>query len=377
MKKILLYTDTPQVGGAELQMFLLAKFLNKEEFQPILACSNFENLNKWCENFEKEGIKVIRMRVKGKHDIKHYSLLKKILKNEQIDILHAHVWNPASCRFAFLAAKARKTKIIVTEHDPFRLPFLKDIFKKYTLKLVSRVIAVSEENKKTLQKLYPKFSKKIETIHNGLDLVWWESQLLRFTDLDYKKIKKEIFLAHEHSLIIISIAELHERKGLKYLISAFAKAAKKFPNTKLVILGEGTERKNLEHQIEKEKMEKHIALLGHRKEIPKLLKSADIFVLPSRREAFGYVNLEAMTIPLPIIATRTGGIPEVIQNGKNGLLVEPENIEEMGNALINLIGDEKLRKKMADEGKKILEKKFSAKIMAEKYEKIYFSTISA
>ena len=107
-------------------------------------------------------------------------------------------------------------------------------------------------------------------------------------------------LLKENTLIIATIAELHERKGLKYLISAIPEVTEKYPNVKLVIIGEGSERKNLENLIKKLKIENHVILLGRKKEIPKLLKSSNIFVLPSRREAFGLVNLEAMFIPLPV-----------------------------------------------------------------------------
>lgn len=379
MINILLYTDTPQTGGAELQMFLLAKFLDKKLYTPILACSNYPALDRWCENFIKEGIKVIRMNVKHKHDPRHHFQLKQIIKNEKIDLAHLHLWNPASCRYAFGAASSCKIPVITTEHDPFELSFLKDILKKQDLKHVSKIITVSENNRKILQKLYPEHKNKISVIHNGIDTTWWQSQLLRFTDEDRRRIKKELFQANENTLIIISIAELHERKGLKYLIEAIPEVAKKFPNIKLVIVGEGPERKNLEKSIkyltennrQKIDLKNHIILTGCQKEISKLLKSSDIFVLPSRREAFGLVVLEAMVTGLPVIASKTGGIPEIIGNEKNGLLVEPENSKKLAKALMDLIAHPDKREKLSKAGSKTVRKKFPARKMAEEYEKIY------
>lgn len=369
-KNILLYTDTPQTGGAELQMFLLAKFLDKTAYTPILACSNYPALDRWCENFTKEGIKVIRMNVKHKHDPRHHFQLKQIIKNEKIDLAHLHLWNPASCRYAFSAASSYKIPIITTEHDPFELSFLKDILKKQDLKHVGKIITVSENNRKILCKLYPEHKSIISVIHNGIDVTWWQSQLLRFTDEDRRRIKKELFQAQENTLIIISIAELHERKGLKYLIEAIPEVAEKFPNIKLVIVGEGPERKSLENLI-KELSSNHIILTGRQKEIPKLLKSSDIFVLPSRREAFGLVVLEAMVTGLPVIASKTGGIPEIIENGRNGLLVEPENSKKLAKALMDLIANSDKREKLSKAGTETARKKFTAKKMAEEYEKIY------
>ena len=372
VKNILLYTDTPQVGGAEIQMFLLAKFLNKEKFNPILACSSYSQLNKWCENFEKEGIKTIRIDVKHKHDPRHFFHLKKILKDEKIDILHIHVWNPASGRYAILAANSCKIPIVTTEHDPFKLSFLKNLFKKSTLEKVKTIITVSENNQKILQKLYPEHKKKIKVIYNGIDISWWQSQTLRFTDEDRKTIKKNIFLADTDTLIIISIAELHERKGLKYLIEAIPDIIKKYPETKLVIIGEGKDRKNLEHLIGRLGIENHVLLAGKQKEIPKVLKSSDIFVLPSLREAFGLVILEAMITGLPVIASKVGGIPEIINN-KNGLLVESENPEKLANTLLDLIAHPDRCKKLSAYGQKTVLEKFTAKKMAEEYEREYSS----
>lgn len=367
MKRVLLYTDTSQIGGAELQMFLLAKFLNKEKITPLLACSNSPKLDEWCSKFQNENIRVIRLNVKGKHDPKHYTQLRKIIREDGIDILHAHVWNPASCRYAYM----QKIPVITTEHDPFAINSIKNLFKKYAIKKTKRIITVSKNNADLLKKLYPNQSKKIEVIPNGLDLTWWDSQLLRFNEHDIEEVKRKTFNAMEDTLIITSIAELHSRKGLKYLISTMPKITEKYPNVKLVIIGDGKEKDALQRLINRLKISNHVELLGRKKEIPKLLKASNIFVLPSNREAFGMVNLEAMATPLPIVATKVGGIPEIIKHNKTGILVEAKNTKSIRQALEKLIASESLREKMALAGRKHLEKTFSALKMAQQYEKIY------
>lgn len=371
MKKILLYTDTVFSGGAELQMFLLAKFLDKTKFEPILVCSNYRELDKWCLNFQGEGTKVYRLAVKSKHDPKHYFQLKKIIKEEHPDILHAHIWNPASGRYAYLAAQSTKIPFIITEHDPFKLSPLKDFFKKRFLKYVTKIVAISNNNKKLLSELYPEHKQKITVINNGLDITWWQSQLLRFTDEDLKHIKREIFHCKENTLIVTAVAELHERKGIKYLINAAPEVIKKFPNTKFIIIGDGPARTDYENLIKKLDLKNSIHLTGRQKEIPKLLKSSNIFVLPSIREGFGMVNLEAMITPLPIIATKAGGIPEVVEDGTTGILVNTESSEELAKALEKLISDPNLREKFALAGHSRVIKNFDAKKMAKEYENLY------
>lgn len=376
MKKILFYTDTPQIGGAELQMYLLAKFLNKEHFEPIIVCSNFRQLDKWCAKFEKEEIKVIRLDVKHKHDPRHYFKLKKIIKEENIDILHAHVWNPASCRYGFLAANSRKTPIITTEHDPFPLSYFKNIFKKAALKKTKKIITVSKNNKKILGYLYPEQRSKISVIENGIDIDWWHSQSLRFTNEEEKTIKEELFWAKADTFIISTIAELHERKGIEYLIGAIPSIIEKYPNTKLVLTGDGPNKDNLEKLMKKLNLEQHITFLGKQKDIAKILRSSDLFVLPSKREAFGLVNAEAMISKLAVVATKVGGIPEIVKDGETGILVESENSIALSKAIVELIESPEKREKMGEAGQKRILEHFGAQQMAERYEKEYLEILS-
>ncbi|MBD3330062.1 glycosyltransferase [Candidatus Peregrinibacteria bacterium] len=371
MKKILFYTDTPMIGGAEHQIYLLAKFLDKEKFEIILVCSNYKSLNKWCEKFEKEGVDVKRLKVKHKHDPAHYSGLKRVLKKENPDIVHLHIWNPASCRYAFYAASSLGIPIVTTEHDPFKLGLIKDLIKKRSLKKTSKIITVSKQNKELLSELYPKYKDQIKVIHNGIDITWWRSQILRFSSDEKGRIKKNIFYANEDSLIITCVAELHERKGQKFLLKSMPRLTEDFPNIKLVLIGEGGDRKNLENLVQKLNLKRHVAIIGRQKKIPKLLKSSDIFVLPSKREAFGLVNLEAMITPLPVIASKVGGIPEIIEDGKNGILVEAKSAENIEKALRDLIVNKDKRASLAENGQKTVEENFCAEKMAQKYENIY------
>jgi glycosyltransferase involved in cell wall biosynthesis len=160
------------------------------------------------------------------------------------------------------------------------------------------------------------------------------------------------------------------------LIDGYAKIAKKFPNSKLVIVGDGNEHKNLERQIKDLEIEQQAILIGRQKEIPKILKCSDIFVLPSRREAFGYVLLEAMVTHLPIIASQIGGIPEVVEDRKTGILFEPEDTESLSKAITSLLKDIQKRKQMGEAGHTRATQKFSAKVMAENYEKLYEKILS-
>ncbi|MBT3864773.1 glycosyltransferase family 4 protein [Candidatus Peregrinibacteria bacterium] len=374
-KNILFFTDTPEIGGAEHQMYLLAKFLDRSKFNLTLCCGPYESLNDWVQKFKSEKIPVIRLEIDHKNDTKQLKLLKDIIKEEKIDLIHANLWNPASGRFAFLAARTKKIPLIITEHDPFKLNFLKTIFKNKLIDYTTRIIAISKDNKKTISKLFPDSKKKIKVIHNGIDITWWKSQMLSFGEKDRTEIRTKTFKANPNDLVLLTAAELHPRKGLHIYLQAIQKLLETLPekhkNLRFIIAGAGHQREVLEKLIQKRNLQDHVELIGRHSQIPQLMKSADIFVLPSIREAFGLVNLEAMLSGLPVIATRTGGIPEIVIDGKNGLLVPPENPEKLAEAIKKLITSRTLRKQLSKNNPSYVEKIFNTQKMAKAYEKIY------
>ncbi|MBD3327782.1 glycosyltransferase [Candidatus Peregrinibacteria bacterium] len=370
MKNIVFYTDTPIYGGAERHMLLLAKNINPNKYTVQLVCSNYKALDPWCKLWKENGFKVHRIKVIHKHDPRTLLRIKKLFRELNPAIAHLHLWNPGSCRYAFSAIDKSKTKIIVTEHDPFPLSGIKKSLKTRTLKKIDHIITVSNANKDLMLKLYPEVKPKISTIHNGINIEQFESQLIHFPIQERNRIKSHIFAARPDEFIILTIAELHPRKGLLYLIEAFKHVHEKSPNTRLVITGEGPQRKILEKFIKNLKLSDNITLTGKQSDIAKILRSSDLFVLPSVKEAFGMVLLEAMAAQVPIVATEVGGIPEIIQHKKTGVLVAPKDFNALAEAITELINNQAQRQKYTYMGHHHVQN-FDAKKMGEKTEKIY------
>lgn len=374
-KKIFFYTDTPIYGGAERLMLLLAKNLDKEKYQVCLVCSNYKQLNEWCKEWLAEGLKVHRIKVAHKHDPRHLTQLGSLLRKEKPNLVHIHLWNPGSCRYAFSVINKKNTKIITTEHDPFPLKGLKNSLKKKTLKKIDHVVAVSDANKDLLIKLYPELKNKISTIHNGIDIDKFDKSLFHFSTQYKARIKEQLFNAKNEDFIILSIAALHPRKGLNYLMEAFKNIHAKDPKTKLIIVGEGPERKNLTKLIKILELDNDVMLLGEQNNIPQILKSSDLFVLASLKEAFGLVLLEAMAAQIPVIASEVGGIPEIIQHNKSGLLVQPANIEDLTNGIRTIMNNPALKQKLTYVAHHHV-KNFDIKVTSQKTEKLYDSILT-
>lgn len=394
MKKILFFTDTPLLGGAELQMFLLAKFLKKEKYRVFLACLSNPSLDHWCKQFEDAGIKVFRIPSRQKNHPKIFFVLRKILREEKIDLIHIHLWNPASGRSAFLAARNCHVPYIVTEHDPFRLNPLKRGLKRFLIKKPSGVIAISKENQEFLKQEYRGKLQNIHWIPNGIDIEAWKNETEKLSDIDRRKVREEIFQARENDFVITNIATLHERKGQETLLKGFALLLKKdfrhspeqlspvFAGTpslrsgvRLVLVGDGEYRQKFERLTQDLKLQDKVKFLGHRNDVMRLLPASDLFVLPSHREGFGLAILEAAMAKLPVVASNIGGIPDIIEDGKDGILVPPRNPEALADAMKDLIQEPE---KCLAFGSALHEKvmsRFHAKMMAEKTEALYDSIL--
>ncbi|MFH1410889.1 MAG: glycosyltransferase family 4 protein, partial [Patescibacteria group bacterium] len=130
MKHILFYTDTPNLGGAEKHMLLLAKYLSAKEVQVSLAYGRYSKISKLHAEFARYCKQIFVLSTLHKHDPRHYSQLRKILAKNKFDLIHLHLWNPGSCRYAFFMASNLKIPIITTEHDPFELKGVKKLIKK-------------------------------------------------------------------------------------------------------------------------------------------------------------------------------------------------------------------------------------------------------
>ena len=139
-------------------------------------------------------------------------------------------------------------------------------------------------------------------------------------------------ISHD-AFVIGTIAELHKNKGLSYAIEAFAKLSKENPTLYYFILGEGEEKEQLNTLVEKHGLQGRVFLFGFVKDAARFLRAFDLFILPSIKEGLPYVLLEAGLARLPVVATKIGGVPEIIENKKTGLLVPPRDPDSIAKAI--------------------------------------------
>jgi glycosyltransferase involved in cell wall biosynthesis len=193
------------------------------------------------------------------------------------------------------------------------------------------------------------------TVHEGIDL--------QHVDAAPAVNVHETFWLPHHAPVVGNVAALVPHKGQRYLVDAAHLVVQALPDARFLILGEGELRDHLERRVHDHHLEKHVFLPGFRTDVLGCMKSFDIFVMSSVTEGLGTSLLDAMACARPIVATRTGGIPEVVDDGVTGLLVPPRDPHALARAIVTLLSDADLRQRFGQAGLQRVRQRFTVERM--------------
>lgn len=237
---------------------------------------------------------------------------------------------------------------------------------KFLLSESDLVVAPSRRCQEDFQAVFPELTDKTTYIHNGVDL----------SELNGYGLEQQ---GNDQVSYILCISAYKEQKALDVLIRAFSQLQGTFSSLKLVLVGAGPLREQLEKLAISLGVYERIDFLGQQKrpEVAKLLRGSKLFVLPSRFETFGIVLLEAMACKKPVVASRAGGIPEIIENGKTGILVEPDNPDALAGALATVLQDQQLLADIASNGCAAVYERFSSEKTGSSYEAIFANLLGS
>lgn len=370
--KILYFITSSQMGGAEKMLYELSKRINKSRFK-ILVCTIKNEDGQLLKNLEKVNIQTKTLNLNSKWQFFKVFKLIKIIKEFNPDILQSFLFFDNI--LARIFGKLWKVPIIISGQRNVEIyrSFLRNFLDKITLPLTDFVISNTKAGKKFLIEKGKVSPVKILVIPNGVDLTKIPSSLKKE---ERNRLLKEILPTTNHCLstkIIGFVGFLSKQKGVEYLLKAFSFLKKELKKrTFLVIIGDGPIKNNLEKFSRKLNIENRVYFLGHKKEAINYMPLFDVFCLPSLWEGLPNVLLEAMACQVPVIGTRVGGVPEIIENRKNGFLVEPKNPKMLAEKISYVLSlTKEKRKEIGKEGRERIRNKFSLGKMIGAYENLY------
>jgi len=350
------------VGGREKVVIDMINNFDKEVFDLSLCC--LKNPGPMTELLKKDKVRLYFLNRKEGVDYTLYFKIRDFFKEKKPVIVHTH--NPGAFIYGAIGAKLAKVPIIInTEHGyEYKIPLRKKIIERFLMKNIDKTIAVSNDLRKKLAKSGTWSKDKIITIHNGIDLQ-------EFNTVVHKYALRVALGFTENDILIGNVARLAPVKDHSTLISAFEIISGRFTNSKLIIVGEGELRDELEKRTIGIGLNNRVFFLGERKDIREILSIFDIFVLSSLSEGTSITLLEAMASGKPVIATNVGGNPEVIINEKTGILIPPSQPRLLAEAMQRLVLNEDLALQMGKFAKEHIKANFDIKIMSERIKRLY------
>ena len=352
------------IGGPEKQILEHMVRLNKEKFRPLLCCFRDNGID---DPLQKEaealGIPCRIINTNSAFDLKTISQLVRILREEKVNLICSHGYKPNmigrlaswQCGVAAVAVSrgwtAESTRIRLYEK-------LDKIF----LRLSDHVVAVSHGQREKILALGVK-REKVSVIHNAINLD-------EIPAAGPRLLREQLGLPAD-AMIVASAGRLSPEKNYGAMVQAAAEVVTHNQQAYFVIFGEGFLRLELEQAIAAAGLTGRFLLPGFRTDLQAVLHEIDIFMLPSFTEGLPNVVLEAFAVGKPVVATRVGGTPEVVQDGVSGFLTAPDQANLMAQHLLQLLNNPSLRQTMGNAGHKHVREHFSFESQTEEYEALY------
>lgn len=372
--KILHIINSLDIGGNERFLLQLLEHLPRERFHqevcvPDRGKDATRDLEEECRRLHT---RIAVIRALGNLDARVLLKLKRQIVRGRFDIVHTHLIY--SQIYGRLAARAARAKRVVSSEQNVYEAKARAPFRWLERKLSGQtdcIIACSNRVREHLTRNVGVNPLKVVVVPNAVDTnvffpIGRESALFE----KVKSVRRELGI-REGDVVIGSVGHLSPQKGQKFLVAAIPLVRARYPRAKFVLVGKPTLRKELQEQARGLGVKEAVRFAGIRGDVPILLNCFDVFVLPSLWEGFGTAIIEALACGVPVVASRVGGIPEIIEHGVDGLLVPAGHARPLAENVIRLLDDSSLRKDMVYRGLRKAMGRFSVGRMVETMAKVY------
>jgi len=364
MKKIKIMHLIHQLrtGGAENGIINLVNSIDGNRFESAVCA--FVGGGAQTKRVDARKTKLIELnKTKNGNDFLLPFRLKKQLDLWQPHILHTHAWGTL-CE-GFLAAKMARVPVIVHgEHGTIQQQKRNIPVQRFVWGLCTQVLSVSNSHRGKIAATVGFSPDKIKVIPNGVDT----GRFCPSPDRDKNKI---LLGFTPQDRLVGTVGRLVPVKDQQMLIQAFATFVGRYPDAKLILVGDGPLRNELTHLTASLEITEHVHFLGRRSDVPAVLQAMDLFVLPSISEGMSNTILEAMSCGLPVVATNVGGNPEIIVNNVTGRLVQSGDVDELASVLTFLFDHPDRLREMGNSSRKHIEDNYSIRTMINNYERLY------
>ncbi len=344
--------------GGQNQVLLLVLGLRARGHRAVLVANQGGELRRRAA----EGLEVIPLAPRTEMDLGAAWQLSRVLRRLRPDIVHAHEAHAVAMAALALSlgSPEPRPRLVTSRRVDFHLK--KNAFSRWKYRQVDFFLCASSMIQSMLvNDGVPR--ERTTVVYSGIDV----SHVAAAPPLN---VNAEFWLP-THAPVIGNVAALVPHKGQRYLIDAAPLVIREIPDARFVIVGQGELESALQKQIRNHRLERHVILAGFRPDVLSLHNGFDVFVMSSVTEGLGTSLLDAMASARPVVATRTGGIPEVVEDGETGLLVPPRNPQALAHAIVRLLRDEPLRQRMAAAGLARVSAHFSADGMVQQTLDVY------
>lgn len=362
--RILHIVHSLNTGGLERVVVDLAVYLKRKGSDQAICC--LADRGNLAKSAEVNGVPLFQTNKGEGLDLLLPMRLSRIMKRGKYDLIHTH--NDAGIVYGFPAASMCGIRSIVhTDHgiEPKTASHCSlNMIKKLFMKRISCVVAVSQDLKRTIITDSGMMNHELKVVMNGIDPCRYTGKY------NTSEIRKSVGIGRDR-FIIGHIARLVPLKNQEFLLQIIRELKNMNLPITLLAVGDGPMRKRLQELCIKYDIQSEVVLLGERTDIPQLLSIMDIFVLTSITEGISITILEAMAAGIPVLASKVGGNPEIIDDSLSGFLI---NLNEPFKWIMKakeLFDDQHMRKRIGKQAQEVIRMKFSLNVMADQYERIY------
>ncbi len=355
MKLLHLENGKSLYGGAQQVIYLMQELQHLGVQSELIAPAG----SAICEPASQMGIRVYEHSAGGELDWRLRSQVAKVLREGSHDLLHVHSRRGADL-WGGLAARSCNVPAVLSRRVDNREPAA---LARLKYPLYQRVIAISEA---------------IGEVLTGGGLPAAHLRVVRSAvpaEDCQNPVPAQEFLQRfnltEQNLVVAVVAQLIPRKGHALLLEALPQLVSDFPQLQVLFFGKGAEQQQLEQQIRDLKLQQNVQLVGFHPDITRLMSHFDLLVHPAYAEGLGVSLVQAAAAGCPIVACAAGGIPEIVRDGLNGLLVQPGDCRQLRQAIAGLLGDQQKRQALGLAGKKLATEEFSPAVMARGNYQVY------